>query len=212
MTTCCLSTRSRRRPRWRHFARDLRSIPCRLATTADISPMHGTRSAWWRPLFLPSSQLIDQTVLEARVRGEHGLTVIGLRRGRVALGHGLLDEKLRSATRCCWSDSGPTSSAFTSKAGTWWCSTCRPNWTTRCQMRAEHSTRWLFLLLVIGLMVSGLSERAGCPDRMSPHGYAGLCRSEQRLSVDQLEKSHIDRRDDAVLSRTATNRWSRSGR
>ena len=34
--------------------------------------------------------LIDQTVLEARVRGEHGLTVIGLRRGRVVHGHGLL--------------------------------------------------------------------------------------------------------------------------
>jgi di/tricarboxylate transporter len=40
------------------------------------------------------SQLIDQTVLEARVRAEHGLTAIGLRRGRVALGRGLLGEKL----------------------------------------------------------------------------------------------------------------------
>jgi di/tricarboxylate transporter len=40
------------------------------------------------------SQLIDQTVLEARVRAEHGLTVIGLRRGRVALGRGLLGERL----------------------------------------------------------------------------------------------------------------------
>ena len=41
------------------------------------------------------STLIDQTVLEARIRGEHGLTVIGLRRGRVVHGHGLLNEKLR---------------------------------------------------------------------------------------------------------------------
>jgi di/tricarboxylate transporter len=41
------------------------------------------------------SELIDKTVLEARVRGEHGLTVIGLRRGRVVHGHGLLNEKLR---------------------------------------------------------------------------------------------------------------------
>ena len=41
------------------------------------------------------STLIDQTVLEARVRGEHGLTVIGLRRGRVVHGHGLRNEKLR---------------------------------------------------------------------------------------------------------------------
>jgi di/tricarboxylate transporter len=42
------------------------------------------------------SELIDQTVLEARVRGEHGLTVIGLRRGRAVHGHGLLNEKLRT--------------------------------------------------------------------------------------------------------------------
>jgi di/tricarboxylate transporter len=41
------------------------------------------------------STLIDQTVLEARVRGEHGLTVIGLRRGRAVHGHGLLNERLR---------------------------------------------------------------------------------------------------------------------
>jgi di/tricarboxylate transporter len=41
------------------------------------------------------STLIDHTVLEARVRGEHGLTVIGLRRGRVVHGYGLLNEKLR---------------------------------------------------------------------------------------------------------------------
>ncbi len=41
------------------------------------------------------STLIDHTVLEARIRGEHGLTVIGLRRGRVVHGYGLLNEKLR---------------------------------------------------------------------------------------------------------------------
>jgi di/tricarboxylate transporter len=41
------------------------------------------------------STLIDQTVLEARVRGEHGLTVIGLRRGRTVHGHGLRNEGLR---------------------------------------------------------------------------------------------------------------------
>jgi di/tricarboxylate transporter len=41
------------------------------------------------------STLIDQTVLAARVRREHGLTVIGLRRGREVHGHGLLNEKLR---------------------------------------------------------------------------------------------------------------------
>ena len=41
------------------------------------------------------SKLIGQTVLQARVRSEYGLTVIGLRRGRLVHGHGLLDEKLR---------------------------------------------------------------------------------------------------------------------
>ena len=39
--------------------------------------------------------LIDQTVLDARVRGEHGLTVIGLRRGREVHGYGLRNEQLR---------------------------------------------------------------------------------------------------------------------
>ena len=42
------------------------------------------------------SELIDQTVLEARIRAEHGLTVIGLRRGRVVHGHGLRNEVLRT--------------------------------------------------------------------------------------------------------------------
>ena len=40
------------------------------------------------------SKLIGQTVLQARVRSEYGLTVIGLRRGRSVHGHGLLREKL----------------------------------------------------------------------------------------------------------------------
>ena len=39
--------------------------------------------------------LIDRTVLSARVRSEHGLTIIGLRRGRAVHGHGLLHEKLK---------------------------------------------------------------------------------------------------------------------
>jgi di/tricarboxylate transporter len=41
------------------------------------------------------TELIGRTVLEARVRGEHGLTVIGLRRGREVHGRGLLNESLR---------------------------------------------------------------------------------------------------------------------
>lgn len=41
------------------------------------------------------SRLIGRTVLEARVRRDFGLTVIGLRRGQEVHGHGLLEEELR---------------------------------------------------------------------------------------------------------------------
>ena len=43
----------------------------------------------------PGSQMIDQTVLQARMRRELGLTVIGLRRGQHILGKDFLTEKLR---------------------------------------------------------------------------------------------------------------------
>lgn len=46
--------------------------------------------------FLPAeSRLVGQTLLQARLRSEHGVTVIGLRRGRHAIGPGLLEETLR---------------------------------------------------------------------------------------------------------------------
>jgi di/tricarboxylate transporter len=41
------------------------------------------------------SKLVGQTVLDARMRSEYGLTVIGLRRGRTVHGHGLLEETLK---------------------------------------------------------------------------------------------------------------------
>lgn len=41
------------------------------------------------------SPLVGQTVLQARVRSESGLTVIGLRRGRKVFSQGLLEEQLR---------------------------------------------------------------------------------------------------------------------
>jgi di/tricarboxylate transporter len=41
------------------------------------------------------SNLVGQTVLQAEVRSEYGLTVIGLRRGQAVHGHGLLDETLK---------------------------------------------------------------------------------------------------------------------
>ena len=47
------------------------------------------------------SELVGKTVVEAQFRDRYRLTVIGLRHGRVALERGLLDEPLRSATRCC---------------------------------------------------------------------------------------------------------------
>ena len=44
-------------------------------------------------VILPAeSRLIGQTVLEARVRSEYGLTVIGLRHGSKVVEHGLLEE------------------------------------------------------------------------------------------------------------------------
>jgi di/tricarboxylate transporter len=43
----------------------------------------------------PESQLIGQTVLEARMRRARGLTVIGLRRGREVQSEGLLQKKLK---------------------------------------------------------------------------------------------------------------------
>lgn len=47
-------------------------------------------------VILPAdSELIGQTVLQARVRREFGLTVIGLRRGKVVHGYGLLNETLK---------------------------------------------------------------------------------------------------------------------
>jgi di/tricarboxylate transporter len=43
----------------------------------------------------PDSALLGWSVLEARVRAQSGLTVIGLRRGGEVLGRGFLDERLR---------------------------------------------------------------------------------------------------------------------
>jgi di/tricarboxylate transporter len=47
-------------------------------------------------VILPAeSRLIGQTVLEAGVRSEYGLTVIGLRHGSKVVAHGLLEERLK---------------------------------------------------------------------------------------------------------------------
>jgi di/tricarboxylate transporter len=56
----------------------------------------------------PESPLVGSTVLEARIRAEHRLTVIGLRHGRQAVGEGLLEERLRAGDTLLltgfWSD------------------------------------------------------------------------------------------------------------
>ncbi len=47
-------------------------------------------------VILPAeSKLVGQTVLQARVRSQYGLTVIGVRRGQTVLGHGLLNQSLK---------------------------------------------------------------------------------------------------------------------
>jgi di/tricarboxylate transporter len=56
----------------------------------------------------PDSPLIGSTVLEARMRGEHGLTVVGLRHGNSVAGPELLQEKLKAGDTLLltgfWSD------------------------------------------------------------------------------------------------------------
>ena len=56
------------------------------------------------------SKLIGKSVLQARVRSEMGLTVLGLRHGREVVTHGLLDEKLKVGDTLLltgfWSDIG----------------------------------------------------------------------------------------------------------
>lgn len=59
-------------------------------------------------LVAPESPLIGQTVLQARMRSETGLTVLGLRRGRKVLTEGLLEERLKGGDTLLltgfWSD------------------------------------------------------------------------------------------------------------
>jgi di/tricarboxylate transporter len=73
----------------------LKLEPLPLSTTGnyfvDLSQEIGAAE-----VILPAeSRLIGQTVLEAGVRSEYGLTVIGLRHGSKVVTHGLLDERLK---------------------------------------------------------------------------------------------------------------------
>ena len=71
-------------------------IPCARAAAArarsETTSSTGRRRSAWSEVILPAeSSLIGQTVLEARIRSEYGLTVIGLRHGNKVVTHDLLD-------------------------------------------------------------------------------------------------------------------------
>jgi di/tricarboxylate transporter len=108
-------------------------------------------------VILPAeSDLVGQTVLQARIRTESGLTVIGLRRGRTVLGKDLRHEKLKIGDTLLlvgfWSDIG----RLQTDGGT----------IVVLNMPAEHdevlpaASRAPYALgvlaLVVGLMISGI--------------------------------------------------------
>ena len=93
--TSCSSTCACRTSRSRRCARSMgsRSLPLAAGGRYFDRPRSGPRHGrGHRP---GGSKLIGQSVLEARVPRDYGLTVIGLRRGQSVLGHGLLEEKLQ---------------------------------------------------------------------------------------------------------------------
>jgi di/tricarboxylate transporter len=62
----------------------------------DILVLDGAQEIGMVEVIVPAeSKLVGHTVLQAEVRSEYGLTVIGLRRGQEVHGHGLLDETLK---------------------------------------------------------------------------------------------------------------------
>ena len=186
---------------------------CRSATTADTSPTHGTKSAWSRRSFHTelATDRPDRTGGQSS-RGTWADSDRPPARSRGALDMACSDEKLKigdtlAARRLLGRHQAPArrrrEHGRAQHAGR----------TGRRAAGCEQSTPRAGGARSRG-RVDGqrhCAKRAGCPDRMPPHGSAWLRRSEQRLSVDQLEEPHTDRRDDAVLSRAATDRRCRSG-
>jgi di/tricarboxylate transporter len=102
------------------------------------------------------SPLVGQTVLDARVRSESGLTVIGLRRGRKVLSQDLLEEKLRVGDTLLvtgfWSDIRRLNSEFADMA-----LLSLPAEMDEVLPAASRAPQAVAILaLTVGLMISGL--------------------------------------------------------
>lgn len=102
------------------------------------------------------SPLVGQTVLQARVRAESGLTVIGLRRGRKVFSEGLLEEKLKIGDTLLvtgfWSDIRRLNSEFSDMV-----LLSLPAEMDEVLPAASKAPQAVAILaLTVGLMISGL--------------------------------------------------------
>ena len=165
-------------------------------------------------VILPAeSRLIGQTVLEAGVRSEYGLTVIGLRHGSKVVAHGLLEERLKIGDTLLligfWSDIRNLQShsgrhrRTEPAGGTAGRSPCRAagaacTGSTRAGGRADDKR-------------SG-AKRSGRADWLSADGTFRLRRFQQRLPLHQLEEPCPDSRHVAVLAGLAEDGRGRSRR
>jgi|GEM_PF-1659791 len=157
------------------------------------------------------SGLVGKTVLQARVRSESGLTVVGLRRGQEVIGEGLLEEKLQvgdtllvigfwSQLRRLQQDTGELVPLE------------MPAELDEILPAHDKAPQALGILaLVVVLMVTGIVPNVhavllGC----LLLGLTRLRRHGECLSVDQLAESGADRRHDAVLDRLAADGRCRS--
>lgn len=80
---------------------DLHAVSARLALHAlpleEFDPVREPRAIGLAEVMVPpDSPLCGKSLLEAEFRSAHGLTAVGLRRGRTALDEGFLDEKLQA--------------------------------------------------------------------------------------------------------------------
>ena len=88
------------------------------------------------------SKLIGQTVLEARIRSDYGLTVIGLRRGQSVHGHGLLEEKLKVGDTLLLVGFWKDIERLPERRQTIWSSSARrSSWTRSCRPPARRPMR-----------------------------------------------------------------------
>ena len=152
-------------------------------------------------VILPAeSRLIGRTVLEARIRSEYGLTVIGLRHGSKVVAHGLLGEKLKIGDTLLligfWSDIRDLQSKNDDIVVL--------NMPAELEEVLPAARRAPHALAVLGLVVaddkrSG-AERSSRADWLPADGAFRLRRFRQRLPVDQLEEPDPDSWNVAVLA------------